>query len=193
MKLFGGKKSEDKQSAQQPAEADDFDSPQENISFANQASAPQAQQRQAPVQQHVEEDVRPAYGIEQAIALMRTLPNTEQSVELVVTVIKATLESLKVKVTDIIDDASRKQKDLEGRVANLKQAIADFEKEIATRTEEIARLEQDHTETTMVKGRLELAEKMGKPSAPAASSASKTPSVVMGVVNKPTQPQGGKA
>jgi hypothetical protein len=189
MKLFGGKKSEDKQSAQQPAEADDFDSPQENISF-NQAAAQASQQRQAPAPQHVEEDVRPAYGIEQAIALMRTLPNTEQSVELVVTVIKATLESLKVKVTDIIDDASRKQKDLEDRVANLKQAITEFEKEIATRKDEITRLETDHTETTMVKGRLELAEKMGKPSAP---SSSKTPSVVMGVVNKPTQPQGGKA
>jgi chromosome segregation ATPase len=189
MKLFGGKKSEEKQSAQQPSEADDFDSPQENISF-NQASAAQASQRPAAAP-HVEEDVRPAYGIEQAIALMRTLPNTEQSVELVVTVIKATLESLKVKVTDIIDDASRKQKDLEGRVANLKQAIADFEKEIATRKEEIARLETDHTETTMVKGRLELAEKMGKPQG--APSQSKPPSAVMGVINKPTQPQGGKA
>ncbi len=55
MKLFGGKKSEDKQSAQQPAEADDFDSPQENISF-NQAAAQASQQRQAPAPQHVERD-----------------------------------------------------------------------------------------------------------------------------------------
>ncbi len=185
MKLFGGKKGDDKQSAGQPSEADDFDSPQENISFANQKAAAAAPARQP----QVEEDVHPSYGIEQAIQLMRTLPQNDTSVELVVTVIKATLESLKVKVADIIDDASRKQKDLESRVANLKQAIGDFEKEIATRKEEIGRLEQDHTETTMVKGRLELAEKMGNAAAP---QQSKPPPAVMGVLNKPSPPQGGK-
>ena len=41
----------------------------------------------------------------------------------------------------------------------MKRAIADFEKEIETRKEEIARLEADHKETTGVRARLELAEK----------------------------------
>src|SRR5262249_26992424 len=104
-----------------------------------------------------EEEVRPSYGIENAIQLMRALP-VDQNVELVVAVIKGTLESLKVKVADIIEDAAKKQKDLEGRMGNLKQAINDFEKEIQQRKDEIARLEADHAETPAVKGRLELAE-----------------------------------
>jgi peptidoglycan hydrolase CwlO-like protein len=83
----------------------------------------------------------------------------DQNPELVVAVIKTTLESLKVKVSDIISDADRKTKDLEERVGNLKRAIADFEKEIETRKEEITRLEVDHKETTGVRARLELAEK----------------------------------
>ena len=48
------------------------------------------------------------YGIDEAIKLMRTLP-VEENVELVVRVIKTTLESLRVRVGDIIDDASRRQ------------------------------------------------------------------------------------
>jgi hypothetical protein len=105
-----------------------------------------------------DDEPRPHYGIEQAIQLMRALP-VDQNPALVVAVIKTTLESLQVKVSDIIRDADRKQKDLEERVSNLKRAIADFEKEIETRKEEIARLEADHQETTAVRGRLELAEK----------------------------------
>jgi len=115
------------------------------------------------VDQH-EDEPRPHYGIEQAITLMRALP-VDQNPALVVAVIKTTLESLKVKVSDIISDAARKQKDLEDRVSNLKRAIADFEKEIETRREEIARLEADHKETTAVRGRLELAEKAQGPGA----------------------------
>src|SRR5690349_7440748 len=75
---------------------------------------------------------RPYYGIQNAILLMRTLP-VDQNPELVVAVIKSTLESLKVKVSDIIDDASRRQQDIETRVASLRQHILDFEKEIETR------------------------------------------------------------
>jgi hypothetical protein len=91
----------------------------------------------------------------------------DQNPELVVIVIKSTLESLKVKVSDIILDADRKTKDLEERVANLKRAIADFEKEIETRKEEIGRLEADHKETTNVRQRLELAEKAQRALQPA--------------------------
>jgi phage shock protein A len=72
---------------------------------------------------------------------------------------------LKVRVSDIIDDASRKQKDLELRVSNLKQQITDFEREIATRKDEIERLDADHAETSSVKSRLELAEKAQKAAA----------------------------
>jgi len=144
MKLFGGNKKNEEKAQAQTAEADDFDSPVETISLNAPAQGSAAPQRAvATPQSQQDEDVRPSFGIQQAIALMRTLP-VDQNVELVVTVIKTTLESLRVKVSDIIEDASRKQKDIESRVANLKQQIVDFEKEIATRKEEIGRLEADH-------------------------------------------------
>lgn len=160
---FFGKKGEDKQHPATPNEDGDFaDSPVENVSLAARpAPAP------APAPMPVEEE-RPNYGIDNAIELMRVLPpSSEQNVELVVTVIKTTLESLKVRISDIIEDASRKQKRLEDRVSDLKKEIADFEKEIQTRKEEIARLEADHAETTNVKARLELAEKAQKAAAAA--------------------------
>lgn len=103
-------------------------------------------------------EVRPTYGIKNAILLMRTVP-LDQNVELVVAVIKTTLESLKVKVTDIIEDATREQQQIENRIADLRQQIHEYEREIMTRKDEIARKEAEHAETTMVKERLELAER----------------------------------
>jgi len=174
MKLFGGKKGDEKPVQDADDEAGYYDSPVENVSLsggpvarATSSSSGGAQAAAASskvvVDQH-EDEPRPHYGIEQAIQLMRALP-VDQNPALVVAVIKTTLESLKVKVSDIISDAARKQKDLEDRVSNLKRAIADFEKEIETRREEIGRLEADHKETTAVRGRLELAEKAQAPGA----------------------------
>jgi hypothetical protein len=180
MKLFGGKKGDEKAPAQGDEEAGYYDSPVETVSLSDARPARPASSGSgagstgastaagtigggraaaaAPAAAPVDDEPRPHYGIEQAIQLMRALP-VDQNPELVVAVIKTTLESLKVKVADIIHDADRKQKDLEERVSNLKRAIADFEKEIETRKEEIARLETDHKETTGVRARLELAEK----------------------------------
>jgi phage shock protein A len=153
---FFGKRGEDKPVTPQHEEGDFSDSPMEQVSLAAKPAAP------APAPQPIEEE-RPNYGIDQAIELMRALPpSSEQNVELVVAIIKTTLESLKVRVTDIIEDASRKQKRLEDRVTDLKREIGDFEKEILTRKDEIGRLEADHSETTSVKARLELAEKAQK-------------------------------
>jgi len=193
----GGKKGQDKQGAGGNAaeETDYFDSPQETVSLSDapkaapvnaQKSGANTSAAPAPRAVQQDDDMRPAYGIENAIQLMRALP-VDQNVELVVAVIKGTLESLKVRVSDIIDDASRKQKDLEMRVSNLKQQISDFEKEISTRKEEIERLDADHAETSSVKSRLELAEKAQK----AAASQRPTSGVIGG---KPAQPAtGGKA
>jgi hypothetical protein len=176
MKLFGGKKGDEKAPVQGgDDEAGYYDSPVETVSLSDtrprgntaggasgSASGSIGGGNKAPAQpqqqHHVDDEPRPHYGIEQAITLMRALP-MDQNPELVVAVIKTTLESLKVKVSDIIVDADKKTKDLEERVSNLKRAIADFEKEIETRKEEIARLEADHKETTGVRARLELAEK----------------------------------
>ena len=187
MKLFGGKKGDEKAPVPGDEEAGYYDSPMETVSLSdsrparatssssggnsaagsiNSGSGASSGVRSAPAQPQppVDDEPRPHYGIEQAITLMRALP-VDQNPELVVAVIKTTLESMKVKVSEIIVDADRKTKDLEERVGNLKRAIADFEKEIETRKAEIARLEADHKETTSVRARLELAEKAQRASA----------------------------
>lgn len=160
MKLFGGGKPEksygkhEESKAAKNDEAGYFDSPTETVSLS--APAPRAEPS---VVLREEPPATVDYGINNAIQLMRSLPADHP--ELVVTVIKTTLESLKVRVSDIIADAARKQADLEKRVSTLSKEIADYEKEIQQRRDEIARLEADHAETTTVKGRLELAEKAG--------------------------------
>jgi len=135
------------------AGAGDFaDSPVQEVALR---SAPP---RAAPVAA-VEE--RPHFGIAEAIKLMRDLP-VDQNVELVVRVIKTTLESLKVRVPDIIADAIKKQEGLATRMSTLRSEIVELEREIQQRKEEIARHEADQSETASVKARLELAEKSAK-------------------------------
>jgi predicted RNase H-like nuclease (RuvC/YqgF family) len=106
---------------------------------------------------------RAAYSIDEAIALMRSLPS--ESPELVVKVVKGTLESLKIQLADIIDDASRKEAMIEQRIGGLKGEIGELEDQIATRRREIAALEADLAETRSVRQKLELAE--GKKRLPA--------------------------
>jgi hypothetical protein len=115
-----------------------------------QAPASQVRALEAPSPQ-------PRIGIDHAIELIRSLP-TERNVELVVTVLKTTLESLGIRVNDIVQDAARRQKDLEGRVGQLKNEIGTLEKEIEQRAQEIVRLEAAHAETTKVRDYLEAEE-----------------------------------
>src|SRR6266545_6088697 len=86
------------------------------------ASAPAAPLPQPPRARAPEPDFDvPNYGIEKAIELMRLLP--ADNIELVVQVVKKTLESLQIQVPSIIKDASRKQQDIEGRIDVLKKEI----------------------------------------------------------------------
>jgi cell division protein FtsB len=164
---------------------DDFDSPVEQIDLSASAPEPEpakprpaaeAEPRPAPAAAAVAEPARPApartieadlpedddyplvdYGIDKAIELMRSLP--QENVELVVTVVKTTLESLNVKLGVIIKDATRKQENIQSRIKVLKSEIAEYEQEIATRKQEIDNLETDFKETSTVKERLQMAEK----------------------------------
>ncbi len=139
-------------------------------------------------------DYDSSFGIDKAIELMRTLPS--DNVELVVQVVKLTLESTKVKVRSIIDDATRKQEDIQGRIQVLTGEIGEFEREIATRKEEIKALEADYTETSTVKDRLQLAEKITRsgagPSARKVSSegrdSAKAAGTIGGPAGSPTRP-----
>jgi predicted nucleic acid-binding Zn-ribbon protein len=96
------------------------------------------------------------YGIDRAIALMRSLP-TEQNPELVAMVVTSTLESLELSVSDIIEDARSRQADLESRIGTIKAKNGALEKEIELGVDEIVKLEASLAETMAVKERLELA------------------------------------
>jgi hypothetical protein len=115
------------------------------------------------------------YGIDDAIKLMRTLPVAENEY-LVVRVMKTTLESLKVRVGDIIDDAMKRQDVLGKKVADYRAQITSFEREIEARRHEIHRLEEELNEVTKVKERLEATENLSMtPNPPFIPPASHTP------------------
>jgi hypothetical protein len=97
---------------------------------------------------------RPRVGIDHAIMLMRCLP-TDKHLDVVVTVLKTTLESLGISVVDIVADAAQRLQHIEMRAAQLKGEIAGLEQEIARRTEEIAWMNAAHAETTIVMDYLE--------------------------------------
>jgi hypothetical protein len=99
-----------------------------------------------------------SYGIAEAIQLLRGLP-VDQNPDLIVRVVRATLASLNVHLSDIIDDAAKKQKATQERIASEHAKVADLEKQLADHRKEIAALEADLKETTTVKDRLQMAEK----------------------------------
>ena len=132
---------------------------------AAQVSAP-GKENKKPREERTEEEME--YGINRAVELMRLLP--KDNVELVVQVVKQTLESTNIRIKDIIEDGSHKQKRIEGRISVLRGEIDELESEIATRKDEIATLEADHEETTEVKERLVMAEKLSAKQAANASA-----------------------
>jgi hypothetical protein len=115
------------------------------------------------------------YGIDDAIKLMRTLPVAENE-NLVVRVMKTTLESLKVRVGEIIEDAVKRQDVLGKKVADYRAQITSFEREIEARRHEIHRLEEELSEVTKVKERLEATENLSvTPNPPFVPPAAHTP------------------
>jgi hypothetical protein len=98
------------------------------------------------------------YGIADAIRLMRSLP-VDQNVDLVIRVVRVTLGSLDVRVEDIIEDASRKQKVIQDNIMTLQNHVADLEEQLEARRREVVGLEVELKETTNVKERLQLAER----------------------------------
>jgi hypothetical protein len=106
----------------------------------------------------------PEFGIQKAIELMRDLP--QQNIELVVQVVKKTLESMQVDVVSIIEDAKTRQAKIQGRIKDLEEEIAELREEIAAREGEIAALKTDFAETRQVRERLEMAQKSASPARP---------------------------
>ena len=127
-----------------------------------------------------------AYGIEDAIALMRKLPREDP--EVVVTVVNKTLESIQIKVADIIADAASKEARLREQHKKLEAEIKDFQMEIELRNRRITELLADLKETSEVSQRLQLAvnlEKKNSPPPTPAAAEGKPPAAAA----RPSHPQ----
>ncbi|VAX01572.1 hypothetical protein MNBD_GAMMA22-2007 [hydrothermal vent metagenome] len=97
------------------------------------------------------------YGIEEAVALMRKLPDVDTDV--VITVVRKTLESANVRVNEIISDAEKKEGNINKRTNTLTSEIEELQKKITLRNKEISILTKDLQETTKVKKLLQQGER----------------------------------
>lgn len=111
------------------------------------------------------------YGIEDAIELMKSLPRDNP--EVVVTVVKKTLESTKIQVQDILNDAKDKEERIRSKHKALEAEIKQLQEQISKRNQQISDLVQDLNETTDVRQQLEMALELDEPKA----NKSKTSSV----------------
>jgi hypothetical protein len=141
-------------------DAESVERAQTTVAPARAASGGQSTSRSGEGERRKQRSSLGTYGIDDAVALMRTLPS--ENIELVVQVVKHTLESARIDIGAIIEDATAKQQRIEARIKVLRDAIAELEREIDTRRAEIAQLEADNRETTRVRERLILAEKLAQ-------------------------------
>lgn len=89
------------------------------------------------------------YGIQEAIELIRKLPNV--NTDIVITVVIKTLESANISVDKIVKDAQAREHKIEDRSGRLITKIESLEAEIAELNEEITQLNSDLEETNRVK------------------------------------------
>ncbi|MGI1677367.1 MAG: hypothetical protein K6L75_01425 [Cellvibrionaceae bacterium] len=123
----------------------------------------------APVKTHSS-----GYGIEDAILLMKSLPRDNP--EVVVTVVKKTLESTKIQVQDILNDAKDKEERIRSKHKALEAEIKQLQEQISKRNQQISDLVQDLNETTDVRQQLELALELDESKTSKTSSSNSTTS-----------------
>jgi len=121
-----------------------------------------------------------SYGIGDVIRLLRTLP-VDQHAELVVRVIRTTLESVNVHVSDLVEDATKQQQKLGDRITAMHAQIQELSKQIDAHRGEVGRLEAELAETSSAKERLLHAEQ-------GAARAPGQPSFGPGQLPPPTPP-----
>ncbi len=102
--------------------------------------------------------VAPAFGINDAIRLMRSLPS-DPNMDLVVRVVRVTLGAVNVSVEEITADALRREQGIQGSISVLQEQVTELEKQLYARRCEIAAHEADLKETANVRERLQLADK----------------------------------
>jgi len=101
------------------------------------------------------------YGIQDAIELMRQLPNV--NTEIVISVVIKTLESANIQVSEIISDAEKRESLIETRSVELSSKIQQLDTQITELNNEITNLKSDFEETTNVKSLLEAALEQSEP------------------------------
>jgi hypothetical protein len=94
-----------------------------------------------------------SYGIGDLIRLLKTIP-IDQHPDLVVRVVKTTLESVGVQSSHVVDDAVRHETLVNERIKVLDGEIEGLTREIQARRDQIAQLQVDLSETTYAKERL---------------------------------------
>lgn len=118
-------------------------------SSTNRNPAPTPQPASAPSARPSSPINSGAYGIQEAIELIRKLPNV--NTDIVITVVIKTLESANISVDKIIKDAQAREHKIEDRSGRLISKIESLEAEIAELNEEITQLNSDLEETNRVK------------------------------------------
>jgi hypothetical protein len=98
-----------------------------------------------------------SYGIQDAIELMRNLSEFDQKI--IVAVVKQTLESADIKVSDIIVDGDYKESAIRSQIDALTTEVEEFRSEISKRTQEIDSANLTLDETIKVNNLLKLAQK----------------------------------
>jgi len=112
-----------------------------------------------------------SYGVADLIRLLKTIP-VDQHPDLVVRVVKTTLESVGVQSSQVIDDAVRLEAAINEQMATLEGEIEALTAEIRVRRERIAELNVERADTTNAKERLLGAEGESGPSTPGDSASS---------------------
>jgi hypothetical protein len=106
------------------------------------------------------------FSVRQAIELLRSLPAENQ--ELVMHVMRRTLESVQIRLSGIVEDAIQRQGEIEARTQGLRQEIGELEREIALRKGEIGRLDSELRDVVFLRERLQDAERLQKTEKPPA-------------------------
>ena len=103
------------------------------------------------------EPARPAYTIDDAIRLMRSLP-LEENEDVVVRVVRSVWATMRVSVQDMVRDADVKTEKLKGKLEALTAELEVFEAKVATHREQIHGLQAELRETVSTRERLEVPE-----------------------------------
>jgi len=101
---------------------------------------------------------RPTYRIEDAVELMRRLP--QDNTEMIISVVRETLKSASIDVEKIINDAESKTTNIELNIHSLNTEIDALEKKVAEKKIAIESAHKSLLETQRVKALLEQSQKV---------------------------------